>query len=177
MDAARLRALQAPLKARYREDGGAARIPFRASGQLGPEVTCTVEGAGGPVTVGLHPSTGGDGQAVCAGDLLLQALVGCAGVTLGAVATATGVAIRSGTITAEADLDVRGTLGVARDVPVGFSRIRLRVQLDTDATEEQLRTLLALTERYCVVYQTLRGSPDIEAELLRLPPASPETCP
>jgi uncharacterized OsmC-like protein len=173
MDTARLRALQAPLKARHREDARAARIPFRAAGRLGAGVTCTIESAGGPVTAGLHPSAGGDGQAVCAGDILLEALVGCAGVTLGAVATAMGVEIRGGSVTAEADLDVRGTLGVAKDVPVGFRRIRLRFALDTDAGEEQIRTLLALTERYCVVYQTLRNSPEIETELQRVP-AAPE---
>lgn len=167
MDATVLRALQAPLKERYRSDPRTARIPFRAIAHLGKAVTVGVESANGTVTAGLHPSTGGDGTAVCAGDILLQALVACAGVTLAAVATALGVVLRDGSVTAEADLDVRGTLGVSRDAPVGFERIRLRFELDTDAGEEQLAKLVQLTERYCVVYQTLRNAPEIETELVR----------
>ncbi len=176
MDASALRSLQAPLKERYRNDPLTARIPFRAVARLGKAVTVGVETAGGTVTAGLHPSTGGDGSAVCAGDILLQALVACAGVTLAAVATALGVALRGGSVSAEAALDVRGTLGVAKDAPVGFQRIRLRFELDTDAGAEQLATLLRLTERYCVVYQTLRSAPQIETELVRsgIPSAATE---
>ncbi len=156
MDSEALRALQAPLKARYRDEPGAARITLRASGALDDEgIACKVETGRAVAEAGLHPATGGDGTRLCSGDMLLEALVACAGVTLKAVATALSIPVRGGRVSAEGDLDFRGTLGVARDVPVGFSDIRLRFDLDTDATPEQLDKLLALTERYCVVYQTL----------------------
>jgi uncharacterized OsmC-like protein len=161
MNAAELRARQAPLKERYRAEPEAARRTLRAQGRLGQGITCRVETGRGPVVAGLHPAAGGDGLAACSGDMLLEALVACAGVTLGAVATAMGIAVRSGTVSAEADLDFRGTLGVSKEAPVGFEAIRLAFALDTDATEAQLATLLRLTERYCVVYQTLRGAPDV----------------
>jgi uncharacterized OsmC-like protein len=156
-----LRAIQAPLKDRYKERPDAALITLKAEGRLGEGVTCNVETGKALVTAGLHPATGGNGLSACSGDMLLEALVACAGVTLNAVATAIGVVIRSGTVRAEGDLDFRGTLGVARDAPVGFQRIRLNFDLETDASEEQLNTLNRLTERYCVVYQTLRQSPEI----------------
>ncbi|HJS29169.1 MAG TPA: OsmC family protein, partial [Anaerolineales bacterium] len=146
-----LRSVQAPLKALYREKPGAAFITLKASGSLGEGVTCKIETGKALVEAGLHPATGGTGLNVCSGDLLLEALVACAGVTMNAVATAIGLEIRSGSVYAEGDLDFRGTLGVSRDVPVGFQRIRLRFELDCDATEDQLATLLRLTERYCVV--------------------------
>jgi uncharacterized OsmC-like protein len=159
MKAEELRALQAPLKDRYKGDPEAALITLRAEGRLGEGVTCSVATGKALATAGLHPATGGNGLSACSGDMLLEALVACAGVTLGAVATAIGVGVRSGSVRAEGDLDFRGTLGVAKDAPVGFQRIRLHFDLDTDATEEQLDTLIRLTERYCVVYQTLRQSP------------------
>ena len=165
MNADTLRALQAPLKERYRTQPASARITLRATGQLGDGVSCRVETGRALVEAGLHPATGGDGLAACSGDMLLQALVACAGVTLNAVATALGIALRDAQVHAEGDLDFRGTLGVARDTPVGFQQIRLRFVLDTDASEEQLDTLLRLTERYCVVYQTLRGGPALSARL------------
>jgi uncharacterized OsmC-like protein len=155
-----LRALQAPLKARYREDAGAALVTLRASGRAVPDqITCRVETGRALVEAGLHPATGGSGAAACSGDMLLEALVACAGVTLGAVATSLGIAVAGGTISAEGDLDFRGTLGVAKDAPVGFREIRLRFDLETDAPPGQIDKLLALTERYCVVYQTLARSP------------------
>ena len=154
-----LQALQAPLKARYNAAPHAALVTLRAIGRLGEGVTCRVETGKALATAGLHPATGGNGLAACSGDMLLEALVACAGVTCSAVATAIGVDIRSGTVCAEGDLDFRGTLGVARDAPVGFTAIRLQFDFDTDAGEEQLATLLRLTERYCVVYQTLRTPP------------------
>lgn len=160
MDAQELRAVQAPLKDRYRESPEAALITLRASGRVGEGVSCSVETGKALVRAGLHPATGGTGQAACSGDMLLEALVACAGVTLGAVATALGITLRDASVHAEGDLDFRGTLGVARDAPVGFQRIRLRFELDTDASDEQLDTLLRLTERYCVVYQTLRHPPE-----------------
>ena len=156
-----LRAIQAPLKDRYKEHPDAALITLKAEGRLGEGVTCKVETGKALVAAGLHPATGGDGLSACSGDMLLEALVACAGVTLNAVATAIGVVIRSGAVRAEGDLDFRGTLGVAKDAPVGFQRIRLHFDLETDASEEQLSTLNRLTERYCVVYQTLRQSPEI----------------
>ncbi|MBX6323258.1 MAG: OsmC family protein [Rhodospirillaceae bacterium] len=156
MDSEALRALQAPLKARYREDPSAAKITLRASGMLDEQsIACKVETGRALAEAGLHPATGGDGTQLCSGDMLLEALVACAGVTLKAVATALSIPIRGGRVSAEGDLDFRGTLGVAKDAPVGFSDIRLRFDLDTDATPEQLEKLLTLTERYCVVYQTL----------------------
>ena len=157
-----LRALQAPLKEKYREDPESAVVTLRAEGQIGEGVTCRVETGKALVEAGLHPATGGDGLAACSGDMLLEALAACAGVTMGAVATALAIELRAGTVTAEGDLDFRGTLGVSKEVPVGFQAIRLRFTLDTDADEEQLATLQRLTERYCVVYQTLREAPPIE---------------
>ena len=149
------------MKERYKEQPEAALITLRAKGKLGEGVTCNVETGKAIVEAGLHPATGGSGLSLCSGDMLLEALVACAGVTLNAVATSIGVEIRGGTVQAEGDLDFRGTLGVAKETPVGFQRIRLHFGLDTDATEEQLSTLVRLTERYCVVYQTLRRSPEI----------------
>ena len=156
-----LRSLQAPLKDRYKAQPGAALITLKAEGRLGEGVTCSVQTGKALATAGLHPATGGNGLSACSGDMLLEALVACAGVTMGAVATAIGVVLRSGSVHVEGDLDFRGTLGVAKDAPVGFQRIRLRFDLDTDATAEQLDTLIRLTERYCVVYQTLRQPPEM----------------
>src|SRR6185503_13342181 len=149
-----LKAMQAPLKERYREDPGAAMVTLRASGKLGEGVTCKIETGKALVAAGLHPATGGNGLSACSGDMLLEALVACAGVTLNAVATALGIELRDAKLEAEGDLDFRGTLGVSKEVPVGFQNIRLRISLDTDASEEQVATLIRLTERYCVVYQT-----------------------
>jgi uncharacterized OsmC-like protein len=159
-----LRALQAPLKDRYREAPESAVITLRAEGKLGDGVTCRVETGKAMVEAGLHPATGGNGVAACSGDMLLEALAACAGVTLRAVATALEIDLRGGTVRAEGDLDFRGTLGVAKDAPVGFREIRLRFELDSDATEEQVANLIRLTERYCVVYQTLRSAPPIAVE-------------
>ena len=156
-----LRALQAPVKERYKADPDAALVTLRAEGRLGEDVTCKVDTGRALVAAGLHPASGGDGLSACSGDMLLEALVACAGVTLAAVATATGIVVRSGTVHAEGDLDFRGTLGVDKSVPVGFQRIRLHFDLDTDASEEQMSTLMRLTERYCVVYQTLCRSPEV----------------
>jgi uncharacterized OsmC-like protein len=156
-----LRAIQAPLKDRYRQAPGAALITLRAKGHLGEGVTCSIETGKALVTAGLHPATGGSGMSACSGDMLLEALVACAGVTLNAVATSLGISLRDATLEAEGDLDFRGTLGVAKDAPVGFRDIRLKIALDSDATEEQLATLLRLTERYCVVYQTLTQPPKV----------------
>jgi uncharacterized OsmC-like protein len=162
MNAEDLRTLQAPLKERYRQEPAAAAMTLRARGQLGEGIICRVETGKALVEAGLHPATGGDGLALCSGDMLLEALVACAGVTLRAVATAIGVEIRNGTVTAEGDLDFRGTLGLSKETPVGFQQIRLTFDLATDASPEQLATLIRLTERYCVVYQTLRQSPEIQ---------------
>jgi uncharacterized OsmC-like protein len=165
MNADELRSLQAPLNTRYREEPDAAKITLRAEGRLGDDnLSCKVETGKALVEAGLHPATGGDGTFVCSGDMLLEALVACAGVTLKAVATATGTPLKGGNVTAEGDLDFRGTLGVAKDAPVGFSDIRLRFHLDTNASEEQLAALLKLTERYCVVLQTLRNSPRVSVD-------------
>ncbi|MEY8689037.1 MAG: OsmC family protein [Leptothrix sp. (in: b-proteobacteria)] len=155
MDAEQLRALQAPIKERYRDEPTAALITLRAQGRLGEGLTCKVETGRAIAEAGLHPATGGDGLALCSGDMLLEALVACAGVTLRAVATALGIALRDARVQAEGDLDFRGTLGVAKEAPVGFQAIRLQFTLDTDAPPEQIATLLKLTERYCVVFQTL----------------------
>jgi uncharacterized OsmC-like protein len=155
MTADKLRSLQAPLKAQYRESPETALVTLHAEGQIGENITCKIETGKTRVEAGLHPATGGDGQSACSADMLLEALVGCAGVTLRAVATALGIPLRGATIRAEGDLDFRGTLGVSKDVPVGFKEIRLNFNLNTDASEEQLATLIRLTERYCVVYQTL----------------------
>ena len=166
MDAETLRSLQAPLKSRYREDAAAATLTLRASGTLGSEaITCKVETGRGLVEAGLHPATGGDGLSACSGDMLLEALVACAGVTLRAVATALEIPLRGGTVSAEADLDFRGTLAVSKEAPVGFKAVRLKFDLDADATAEQLQTLLKLTERYCVIYQTLKNPPTLTASL------------
>jgi uncharacterized OsmC-like protein len=161
MKTEQLRAIQTPIKERYKAQPGAARITLRAQGRLGEGVTCSVQTGKALATAGLHPATGGDGLSACSGDMLLEALVACAGVTLNAVAIAIGVVIRSGSVRAEGDLDFRGTLGIAKDAPVGFQRIRLHFDLDTDAAEDQLSTLMRLTERYCVVFQTLRRSPEV----------------
>lgn len=165
MQAEELRALQAPFKQRYREEPSAALITLSARGELDAGIVCSVETGKAMVQAGLHPATGGDGLALCSGDMLLQALVACAGVTLRAVATALGVEVRGGSVTAEGDLDFRGTLGVSRDAPVGFAAVRLRFDLDTNATPEALQNVLRLTERYCVVYQTLRSSPPVTMTL------------
>ena len=161
MQADELRALQAPLKERYRDAPAAALVTLHARGRIGAGVTCRVETGKALVTAGLHPATGGAGMAACSGDMLLEALVACAGVTLNAVATALEITLRDASLEAQGDLDFRGTLGVARDAPVGFQSIRLVVTLDTDASAEQVATLLRLTERYCVVYQTLAKSPTL----------------
>ena len=164
MDAARLREVQAPLKERYREDAHAAEITLSASGSLDEGVSCSVQtGRKIAATAGLHPMTGGDGSLLCSGDMLLEALVACAGVTLRAVATSLGIPVAGGTVTAEGDLDFRGTLGVDKQAPVGFKSIRLSFELDTTATQDQLDTLLKLTERYCVVFQTLAKPPQLSA--------------
>src|SRR5918999_1360516 len=162
MDSAALKALQAPLKERYRAEPEAASITLKAEGEIGDGVTCRVETAKALVEAGLHSATGGDGVAACSGDMLLEALVACAGVTLNAVATALQIPLRSGKVRAEGNLDFRGTLGIAKDAPVGFKDIRLVFDLDSDASEDQLATLIKLTERYCVVYQTLRNPPAID---------------
>jgi uncharacterized OsmC-like protein len=162
MEAQDLRALQAPLKQQYRDDPASAVVTLRASGRLdGGGVSCRVETGRALVEAGLHPATGGTGLQACSGDMLLEALAACAGVTLRAVATALDIPVRGGTVNVEGDLDFRGTLGVNKEVPVGFQRIRLSFDLDTEATPEQLGTLLKLTERYCVVLQTLRTAPTI----------------
>jgi uncharacterized OsmC-like protein len=169
-----LRALQAPLKDKYRVEPQAALVTLSASGQIGESITCSVRTGQALVRAGLHPATGGTGAFACSGDMLLEALAACAGVTMAAVATAIGVDIRGGSVGVEGDLDFRGTLGVSKEAPVGFQSIRLNFTLDTDAADEQLDTLIRLTERYCVVYQTLRqpaairvsrarGAPDVSA--------------
>ncbi len=156
MNADDLRAAQAPLKERYRSAPESALITLKAEGRIGEHVTCSIQTGRALVEAGLHPATGGPGVFACSGDMLLEALAACAGVTMAAVATSIGVNLRGGVVRAEGDLDFRGTLGVAKDVPVGFQQIRLQFELDTDASAEQLATLHRLTERYCVVYQTLR---------------------
>jgi uncharacterized OsmC-like protein len=168
MDAAGLRALQAPIKERYKTDPKAAVITLKAKGSLDDtSIACKVETGRALAVAGLHPATGGSGLELCSGDMLLEALVACAGVTLKAVATAIDVPLRAGTVSAEGDLDFRGTLGVAKEAPVGFAQIRLRFDLDTDASQEKLDQLLKLTERYCVVYQTIRSGPSVEIGLTR----------
>ena len=162
MDAAELRAMQAPIKERYKADPAAAVITLKAKGSIENEgLTCKVETGRALAVAGLHPASGGSGLELCSGDMLLEALVACAGVTLKSVATAVEVPLKQGNVIAEGDLDFRGTLGVAKDAPVGFRAIRLRFDLDTDASAEQLATLMKLTERYCVVLQTLRAPPSI----------------
>lgn len=163
MNAEELRSLQAPLKEHYREAPETALITLRAHGRLGEGVSCNIETGKALVVAGLHPATGGSGHSACSGNMLLEALVACAGVTLNAVATAIGVELRDASLEAEGDLDFRGTLGLSKEVPVGFQHIRLQFTFDTDASEEQLATLLRLTERYCVVYQTLAHPPTLSA--------------
>jgi uncharacterized OsmC-like protein len=168
MDATALRAMQAPIKERYKGDPQAAFITLKAKGTLDDtSIACKVETGRALAVAGLHPATGGSGLELCSGDMLLEALVACAGVTLKAVATAIDVPLKSGTVSAEGDLDFRGTLGVAKDAPVGFAQIRLRFDVESDAPQEKLDQLLKLTERYCVVYQTLKSSPSIEVQLKR----------
>lgn len=168
MDAAGLRALQAPIKERYKADPKAGTITLKAKGTLDDaNITCKVETGRALAVAGLHPATGGSGLELCSGDMLLEALVACAGVTLKAVATAIDVPLKSGTVSAEGDLDFRGTLGVAKEAPVGFAQIRLRFDVDTDASADKLDQLLKLTERYCVVYQTIRSGPPVEIKLKR----------
>jgi uncharacterized OsmC-like protein len=167
MEAQELRDLQSPLKQQYRDDPSQALVTLKASGRLdGAEISCRVETGRTLVEAGLHPATGGTGLQACSGDMLLEALAACAGVTLRAVATALDLPIRGGTVSTEGDLDFRGTLGVSKEVPVGFQTIRVRFQLDTDATPEQLETLLKLTERYCVVLQTLRTPPSLAVSVV-----------
>jgi uncharacterized OsmC-like protein len=168
MDSAGLRALQAPIKDRYKADPKAGLITLKAKGALDDSnIACKVETGRALAVAGLHPATGGSGLELCSGDMLLEALVACAGVTLKAVATALDIPLRSGTVAAEGDLDFRGTLGVAKDAPVGFAQIRLRFDLDTDAPQDKLDQLLKLTERDCVVYQTIRSGPPVEIKLER----------
>ena len=162
MKAEELKSSQAPIKQRYRDEPKTASITLRAKGKIGEGVTCNVQTGKALVEAGLHPATGGTGLSACSGDMLLESLVACAGVTLRAVATALDIPLRDATVQAEGDLDFRGTLAVSKEVPVGFQQIRLRFDLDTDATEEQLASLLRLTERYCVVYQTLTRPPKID---------------
>ena len=167
MDRAELRSVQQPLKERYREDPGAALVTLRASGTLGEGVTCSVQTGRALAAAGLHPASGGDGLTICSGDMLLEALAACARVTLRAVATSLELEVE-GSVDVEGDLDFRGTLGVDKDVPVGFRSIRVRFDLDTAASEEELDTLLRLTIRYCVVWQTLASSPELSASWNRI---------
>jgi uncharacterized OsmC-like protein len=167
MDAETLRAKQGPLKDLYRRQPEAALVTLRARAELGAGVSCTLAAGGGPVVAGLHPASGGDGGEACSAEILLQSLAACAGVTLKAVATAIGVVIRSGSVSAEGDVDFRGTLGVSKEVPVGFKAIRLRFDLDTDAPQDKLDSLLRLAERYCVVFQTLAAPPALSASITR----------
>lgn len=169
MDAAGLRAMQAPIKERYKADPSSAVITLKARGAIDDtHIACKVETGRALALAGLHPATGGSGLELCSGDMLLEALVACAGVTLKAVATALEIPLKSGAVSAEGDLDFRGTLGVAKDAPVGFARIRLRFDVDTDAPQDKLDQLLKLTERYCVVYQTIKNGPPVEVGLSRV---------
>lgn len=163
MDSAQLKSLQSPLKEKYRSDPQSAIITLRAHGKIGEGISCKVETGRALIEAGLHPATGGTGLQVCSGDMLLEALVACAGVTLQAVATAIGIEIQQGSVTAEGDLDFRGTLGVSKEAPVGFKTIRLQFNIDSNATAEQMESLKKLTERYCVVYQTLVKGVNIES--------------
>ena len=167
MDSTALQALQAPLKQRYRDDPGAAVVTLKASGSLGDGISCSVDTGRALAEAGLHPASGGDGSQLCSGDMLLEALAACAGVTLRAVATSIGVDVRGGKVLAEGDLDFRGTLGVDKGAPVGFKDVRLNFELETDAGEPELATLLKLTERYCVVLQTLARPPELSAGIAR----------
>jgi uncharacterized OsmC-like protein len=164
MNSSELKNLQAPLKEQFRSDPAAALITLKAKGNIGEGISCNVETGRALVEAGLHPATGGSGMLACSGDLLLQALVACAGVTLSAVATAIGIEIKSGTVKAEGDLDFRGTLGVSKEAPVGFRNIRLHFDLQADATAEQIQSLAKLTERYCVVYQTITSGVKVETD-------------
>jgi len=164
MNANDLKNIQAPLKEKYREQPESAIITLKAQGKIGESISCKIATGKALVEAGLHPATGGTGMLACSGDMLLEALVACAGVTLQAVATAIGIEIKDGTVTAEGDLDFKGTLGVSKEVPVGFKNIRLQIDVDTDATEEQMQSLKKLTERYCVVYQTLTKGVAIETK-------------
>ncbi len=168
MDADQLRAMQAPIKQRYKDDPDAALITLKAKGTLDDSnIACKVETGRALAMAGLHPATGGSGLELCSGDMLLEALVACAGVTLKAVATALAIPLRSGIVSAEGELDFRGTLGVAKDAPVGFRQIRLRFDVDTDAPQDRLDQLLKLTERYCVVYQTIKSGPPVDVQMVR----------
>jgi uncharacterized OsmC-like protein len=167
MDRDELRAAQAPLKERYREEPETALVTLRATGALGAGLTCSVQTGRALAEAGLHPATGGDGTSLCSGDMLLEALVACAGVTLKAVATALAIPLKSGIVSAEGDLDFRGTLGVAKDAPVGFREIRLSFDIDCDASPEQIDTLMKLTERYCVVFQTINRKPELSVAVNR----------
>jgi uncharacterized OsmC-like protein len=169
MDANELRAMQAPIKDRYKSDAKAAFITLKAKGTLDDtNIACKVETGRALAVAGLHPATGGTGLELCSGDMLLEALVACAGVTVKAVATALDIPLKSGKVSAEGDLDFRGTLGVAKDAPVGFAQIRLRFDLDTDAPQEKLDQLLKLTERYCVVYQTIKAGPPVDVKMVKV---------
>jgi uncharacterized OsmC-like protein len=169
MDAAQLRAMQAPIKDKYKADADAALITLRAKGTLDDQnIACKVETGRALAVAGLHPATGGSGLELCSGDMLLEALVACAGVTLKAVSTALEIPLKSGHVSAEGDLDFRGTLGVAKDAPVGFREIRLRFDVETDAPQEKLDQLLKLTERYCVVYQTIKAGPPVAVSLQKV---------
>jgi uncharacterized OsmC-like protein len=169
MDAGELRAMQAPIKERYRSDPKTAFITLKAKGTLDDSnIACKVETGRALAIAGLHPATGGSGLELCSGDMLLEALVACAGVTVKAVATALDIPLKSGNVSAEGDLDFRGTLGVAKDAPVGFAQIRLRFDLDTDAAQDKLDQLLKLTERYCVVYQTIKSGPPVDVQMKRV---------
>jgi uncharacterized OsmC-like protein len=161
VDREQLRAVQAPLKQRYRDEPAAALVTLQASAALGEGISCSVQAGRAIAEAGLHPASGGDGSLLCSGDMLLEALVACAGVTVRAVATSLGISVRSGSVRAEGDLDFRGTMGVEREVPVGFTAIRLAFELESDADAEQLARLLELTERYCVVYRTLASGPTL----------------
>jgi uncharacterized OsmC-like protein len=169
MDANELRAMQAPIKERYKSDAGAALITLKAKGTLDDSsIACKVETGRALAVAGLHPATGGSGLELCSGDMLLEALVACAGVTLKAVSTALAIPLKSGTVSAEGDLDFRGTLGVDKEAPVGFRQIRLRFDVETDAPQEKLDQLLKLTERYCVVYQTIAKGPPVDIKMQRV---------
>ncbi|MFZ0102317.1 MAG: OsmC family protein [Pseudolabrys sp.] len=169
MDAGELRAMQAPIKERYKSDPKTAFITLKAKGTLDDSnIACKVETGRALAIAGLHPATGGSGLELCSGDMLLEALVACAGVTVKAVATALDIPLKSGNVSAEGDLDFRGTLGVAKDAPVGFAQIRLRFDLDTDAAQDKLDQLLKLTERYCVVYQTIKSGPPVDVQMKRV---------
>src|SRR4249920_570284 len=168
MDANELRAMQAPIKERYKSDAGAALITLKARGTLDQNIACKVETGRALAVAGLHPATGGSGLELCSGDMLLEALVACAGVTLKAVSTALAIPLKSGTVSAEGDLDFRGTLGVDKEAPVGFRQIRLRFDVETDAPQDKLDQLLKLTERYCVVYQTIAKGPPVDIKMQRV---------